>query len=299
MGDDAFDRLLLGLDWTFVAGEDHQLGAGSWLGLREPGVLQVRAGLVRVRGTAGSRTDLAAGDLLFTPTGVRHEVHALAPTELRLARLGANHTPAAAGQLPDRIVLTDLARDEPLAVDLLADIVTNVAERPANPVCDRATTLLCSMLLRAWRERGCAPDRWLLRLSDPDIARALAALHETPGAEWTVAALARVALSSRSGFAERFRAAVGVPPLRYLAEVRMRWAESLLRREELTIGQIAREVGYGSTAAFGRAFDRHRGTTPQRWREAQRAGAGSVARAAASEPTSSTAPSTPAAAAIR
>ena len=90
MGDDAFDRLLLGLDWTFVAGEDHQLGAGSWLELREPGVLQVRAGLVRVRGTAGSRTDLAAGDLLFTPTGVRHEVHALAPTDLRLARLIAD-----------------------------------------------------------------------------------------------------------------------------------------------------------------------------------------------------------------
>ncbi len=45
---------------------------------------------------------------------------------------------------------------------------------------------------------------WLRALADPQLARAIGAMHAAPGRRWTVADLAAVARMSRSSFADRF-----------------------------------------------------------------------------------------------
>lgn len=107
---------------------------------------------------------------------------------------------------------------------------------------------------------------WVGAIRDPVLAPALAAIHEAPGRRWTVTALAREAGVSDSLLDERFRAVLGLAPIRYLTGWRMHVADDLLRRTALGIGAVARRVGYESEEAFSRAFKRTHGVPPSRWR---------------------------------
>ena len=67
---------------------------------------------------------------------------------------------------------------------------------------------------------------------------------------------------SRSVFAERFTALVGVSPARYLARWRMHLASRWLRKDRLTVAEVAARLAYESEAAFSRAFKRFAGRPP-------------------------------------
>ena len=114
-----------------------------------------------------------------------------------------------------------------------------------------------------------APDGtgWLAGLRDPIVGRALAALHARPRHAWTVDELARESASSRSVLAERFARYLGVAPMQYLAQWRMQLASSLLLDGQATVADVAYRVGYGSEAAFSRAFKKLVGRSPKAWRE--------------------------------
>lgn len=113
--------------------------------------------------------------------------------------------------------------------------------------------------------RSCAPDcpRGILKgLGDDRVAAAIRRMHEHPATPWTVAALARAAAMSRSAFFDRFRRTVGMAPMEYLLHWRMVLAKDMLRGREISVGEIARRVGYGSASAFSVAFTRHVGVPP-------------------------------------
>jgi len=107
---------------------------------------------------------------------------------------------------------------------------------------------------------------WLGALRDRYVGRTLALLHEQPAFRWTVAALARRVGLSRSALGERFSALVGTPPMQYLARWRISLAAAKLRQSNLSVLQVASDVGYESEAAFNRAFKREYGIPPARWR---------------------------------
>src|SRR5690606_12166271 len=83
-----------------------------------------------------------------------------------------------------------------------------------------------------------------------------------PGRNWSVAAMASEMGSSRSVFAERFLEVTGVTPLRYVTELRMRLASQWITRDRMSIDVVAERLGYGSQAAFSRAFKRTTGKSP-------------------------------------
>jgi AraC-like DNA-binding protein len=107
-----------------------------------------------------------------------------------------------------------------------------------------------------------ARQGWLKALRDPVLAPALAAIHATPERKWSVADLAKEATVSTSVLDERFREVLGLPPIRYLTGWRMHVAEELLHAGEMSVGRVARSVGYQSEEAFSRAFKRARGRAP-------------------------------------
>ena len=112
------------------------------------------------------------------------------------------------------------------------------------------------------------PERrgWLMGLRDPQVGRALSALHARPSEAWTAETLAGEVGMSRSVFAERFTSLIGQPPMHYLSLWRMQLAAQHLREGHRSISQIAFEVGYESEAAFSRAFKRQFGASPAIWR---------------------------------
>jgi AraC-like DNA-binding protein len=112
---------------------------------------------------------------------------------------------------------------------------------------------------------------WLGGVRDPQVGAALRLLHGRPGEPWTLERLAREVAMSRSSFAERFAAYVGVPPMQYLGRWRLQLAARMLTSDVVSVGQAASAVGYQSEAAFNRAFKRQVGETPGAWRRGRRA----------------------------
>jgi transcriptional regulator GlxA family with amidase domain len=117
---------------------------------------------------------------------------------------------------------------------------------------------------------------------DLHVARALAAMKAEPSRRWTVAALARVAGLSRAAFARRFTRALGVGPVRWLTEHRLRLAQARLVATDHGLAAVAIEIGYQSEFAFAKAFKRLFGVAPGAFRRlARRTFVTSIVRAAA------------------
>jgi AraC-like DNA-binding protein len=110
---------------------------------------------------------------------------------------------------------------------------------------------------------------WVAGLRDPEIGAALRLVHGRFGEAWTLERLAREVGMSRSSFADRFTAYVGLPPMTYLAQWRLQVAARMLQNGTMSVAQVAAAVGYQSESAFNRAFKRQVGRTPGAWRRAQ------------------------------
>lgn len=106
---------------------------------------------------------------------------------------------------------------------------------------------------------------WLFALADPQMNAVLTAIHEDPAQRWTLHSLARRAGMSRSGFAVRFKEAVGATPMDYLVKWRMLIAAARLRETSTPVAAIAPSVGYQSEAAFSTAFRRVMGCSPRHY----------------------------------
>lgn len=112
-----------------------------------------------------------------------------------------------------------------------------------------------------------ATENWLKAMKDPFLTKALGAMHEMPSENWTINKLAEVAGMSRSSFAQRFKEVVGIPPLTYLMDYRLRLAARYLRLQQNSISRISGLVGYASDSTFSQAFKRVYGISPKAYRQ--------------------------------
>lgn len=101
---------------------------------------------------------------------------------------------------------------------------------------------------------------------DEYILRAMTAFFVNPGGQWTVHSLAEAAGLSRAAFSERFTRAFGEPPLRTINRLRLQQASEMLLNTSASLSDIATQIGFGSAAAFLRAFKRQFDKTPGEWR---------------------------------
>jgi AraC-like DNA-binding protein len=111
---------------------------------------------------------------------------------------------------------------------------------------------------------------WLAAAREPHIGRALVLLHNQMAFHWTAEGLARKVGLSRSAFVARFSALLSMPPMKYLARLRLQMAARALATTSASVQAIAAETGYESEAAFNRAFKREIGVPPARYRSNSR-----------------------------
>lgn len=108
------------------------------------------------------------------------------------------------------------------------------------------------------------PPGLVTGLSDPRLARALVAVHDTPGTHWSVEQLAATAGMSRTRFTLRFRELVGQTPADYLSDWRMGLVQAGLL-QGASVKQLASELGYANPSALSRAFAARCGGSPRDW----------------------------------
>ncbi len=235
----------------------------------------VEQGICHIRSTSlAAPLRLAPGDLVVFPGGAQHHLCS-APTP-------AEETPDArvvmmCGEFHfDGPIAATLMRTLPPAITVRADadhgrlaalaaLLRGEAESQgfgSRAVLDKLSDVLFVIALRDHLRQQPPSGGLLAALSDPRISAALAAIHEKPGENWSVQALADKALLSRAAFAQRFNALLGEPPMRYLLRWRMTTGLARLREGRCTVAQVAGELGFETEAAFRRAFKRIHGFGP-------------------------------------
>jgi transcriptional regulator GlxA family with amidase domain len=110
----------------------------------------------------------------------------------------------------------------------------------------------------------------IVGLSDPRLARALVALHRTPGDTWSLARMAEIAGMSRTAFAATFKSVTGTTPAEYLSNWRLTLATADLRAGR-PIKIIADEPGYAGASSLSKTFKQRFGHAPRDWVRAQTA----------------------------
>lgn len=83
----------------------------------------------------------------------------------------------------------------------------------------------------------------------------------------TLADLAREANMSVPNFSSVFRETYGIPPMEYLARIRLQNAADLLQNTDKKIIDIAEECGFFSISNFIKAFNNGMGMSPSRYRK--------------------------------
>jgi AraC-like DNA-binding protein len=154
-------------------------------------------------------------------------------------------------------------------VNLLGGAVEESASRTAGSeaMLSKLAELMFVEMIRKYIETLPEDARgWFSALRDRNIGAALRLVHARAAESWTVDRLAHEVGVSRSAFAERFAAIVGISPMRYLSRWRLQLAANLLVHKGASIASAAAQVGYESEAAFNRAFKKQVGMTPGAWR---------------------------------
>lgn len=180
------------------------------------------------------------------------------------------------GAMPDVLLVPRTRTRDQALVSTLEQMTAEVATPRigSSTLLARLADVVIVRALRLWMEDNAGGSTgWLAAMRDPQIGRALTAIHRRPGDAWTVDALARIAALSRSAFSERFVPLLGTSPGRYIAQWRMQLAAGLLRERRLTIAEIAAQLGYESDASFSRTFKRIMGEPPSALRRKAREGA--------------------------
>ncbi|MDR6445186.1 AraC family transcriptional regulator [Paraburkholderia sp. 22099] len=149
----------------------------------------------------------------------------------------------------------------------LRAITDAFVEEALDARCGRTAALgrLCEvivlMILRRAIDNGATQPGLLAGLSHPALHRALVALHDAPARIWRIEELAEIAGMSRSRFMVSFRETVGTTPAAYLSAWRLKLAHRALA-EGARVKSVALRVGFGSAAAFSRAYSREFGYPP-------------------------------------
>lgn len=251
-----------------LCGRSH-FSAGPGLGF----VHVLREGSLKVqhRKSAGGppqRLTITQPSLLFYPRPQDHDF--IYPPEegsqLVCATLrfegGAMH-PLARGLPP--LVVVPLAEAPSLASTLELLFAEADNARCGRPLlANRLFEVLLIQLLRWLLDRDNLPEGLLAGLADPQIAKALVAMHEQPAHPWDLPSLADRAGMSRSAFAAAFKRVVGDTPAEHLAQWRLALAQQRLARGE-AVKRVALDVGYGSASALSRAFSARVGNSPRAW----------------------------------
>lgn len=132
-------------------------------------------------------------------------------------------------------------------------------------ILQKLADILLYQVLRYYMEKH--PPKhtgWRVALLDVKIRAALENLHRKIDQPWTLASLAASVGVSRASLAARFKDALGVTPMHYLASLRIDRGKHLTLDTGATLEEVARRVGYSSAFAYSKAYKRMRGHSPAR-----------------------------------
>ncbi|MDM0008736.1 AraC family transcriptional regulator [Variovorax sp. J22G73] len=265
--------------------------------LEEGNLVILPRGSAHVLRSVGRDAELHAGEVQEGQPAVRLRRGALVDLKTNLRQPAKADTDILCGEfefpgqrrsalreaLPEPLVVPFAGRPESPWLEALVRLMAHEIEqqRPgAQAIVAELSGTLFTLAVRAHLETRPALAGVLGLMASPRLAAGLEAMLAHPGQAWTVASLAERCHMSRATFAREFARRTGTAPLALLTTLRMELASRMLAQGGQDTASVGEAVGYRSEAAFNRAFTRHAGVTPGRFRRAS-SNAASTAGAAA------------------
>lgn len=137
----------------------------------------------------------------------------------------------------------------------------------SSAIIKRLSEVIFIQMIRFWNTQHNPNKGFIAALNDKNLSNGFRAFHDDYSAVWTVEKLARESSMSRSLFAERFKQYLDLSPMQYVTNWRMQRARQILTESNLSLENIAQQVGYDSAAAFSKAFKRTFQRTPGEYRQ--------------------------------
>lgn len=128
----------------------------------------------------------------------------------------------------------------------------------------RASSIVYQFIMELYRFS--APRRKRKETWPPKIRQAVLSIEERYNTLQSLEEIADEAGLSKYYFTRAFKSATGSTPMEYLTKIRMDQAVRLLRETELTLEEIAQQVGYANASYFIKVFRRWIGFSPGEFR---------------------------------
>ncbi len=217
---------------------------------------------------------LNSGDLIFFTRNIPHSIANQNDTEEISSTLicgklefGVDKNPILES-LPDLIHIKASEIDKRPWLSSLFKQIVNEAESDSEgrqTILDKLAEILFLYVIRYYltSDDDTANKQGLMAgLADPQLNKAILAMHQNISHPWTVESLAEQALMSRSAFSNKFHQLIGQTPMTYLTYWRLQCAYKALKGSQESILGIALSHGYQSEASFGKAFKKYYGISP-------------------------------------
>lgn len=166
------------------------------------------------------------------------------------------------GALPDELSfsLADAPHMQGLSELVVAEVA--MARCGGASLHSRACEIIVVLAIRRAIAVGTVDAGLLAGLAHPRLHMSLVALHDDPARDWRIPDLAAIAGMSRGQFIATFKETVGQSPGAYLNGWRLALGRARLRAGH-RVKTVAAMAGFGSAAAFSRAFSRKFGAPPK------------------------------------
>ncbi|NMO97618.1 AraC family transcriptional regulator [Paenibacillus lemnae] len=237
----------------------------------------------------GERLSLPAGQLIFLPAGVVHQNEAVSKPETIFLGIHFDFFDELEIQTeadvivneaylhPERFAHEAVTDDfRPLSnhlvytptlecVQWMEQLVHEFTMRPLGYelACKALMMNILLQLMRLQHERS----RPLSSPHDIRLLELIEQIERRPALAWSNALIAERLNLSTDHAARVFKGFAGLPPNEFIQAVRHREARRLLRESDLTIEQIAEQVGYAGIHYFSRLFRRVEGISASEYRK--------------------------------
>ncbi|WP_245600181.1 helix-turn-helix transcriptional regulator [Paenibacillus harenae] len=149
----------------------------------------------------------------------------------------------------------------PEAVQLCERLIDGLILQPAG-YGYAAHLILQELLLLFARDQAAIPSARF-----PELDEALYRMHKHIGVPFRVEDFIRGTGLSRTVFFERFRAMTGMPPSRYMLELKLASAKASLETTNVSVKEIAASLSFYDEFHFSKAFKQRYGVSPRAFRD--------------------------------
>jgi AraC-like DNA-binding protein len=219
---------------------------------------------------------VTTGDLIFNQDGNQYHV---VPGEIHIIRKGCDmwFEPGPSGWMYSRVIRID--------GPMLKPVLNATGLAGCDHICPRNLGRMVAFYKKAHKLLKERPDGYIAGLSGvaytmlmelghslkqsqfpPAVSRAVNIIHSRIGSSLTREDLCDATNTSASTLTRLFKRHLGVGPMHYYRKFRMDTAAQMLLTSDLSIKQIAAQLGYSSQLYFSAEFKKQMGGSPKFYR---------------------------------